>query len=201
MKKINLKFLIFIVAILIVAILAFILYFKSSEGSNTVVNKIDSIENFDYNLYDRDTVLYEEEFYILKEILESETIDYELYAQQISKMFIIDFYTLNNKVSKYDVGGIEFMHSDISEYVSSKSTDTMYKYVSTMEYSELPEIIEVTVENVSEDNILYEVNEYTGYYVEVTFDYKKDLGYDTSGSFMIIKVDDKLEIIEYMGES
>ena len=50
------------------------------------------------------------EFDVLKANLESDTIDEEAYALSIAKLFIIDLYTMNNKINKYDIGGIEYVY-------------------------------------------------------------------------------------------
>ena len=70
---------------------------------------ISSIDKFGYTLDDRDTKYMQSEFKNLEDILASDPIDYQKYAESLAKLFVIDFYTLNNKVNKYDVGSLEYI--------------------------------------------------------------------------------------------
>ena len=51
-----------------------------------------------------------ENFKELDKILSEETINYEKYAQVLSKLFIIDLYTIDNKKNMYDVGSLEYVY-------------------------------------------------------------------------------------------
>jgi hypothetical protein len=57
-------------------------------------NKVDSIKGYDYVLYDDSIEIYKNLYYELKEVLEAEVLDEAKYAEVVSKMFIVDFYTL-----------------------------------------------------------------------------------------------------------
>ena len=83
--------------------------------SEVRVESLDTIKGFDYKLEDRDKEIYKTEFKKLKENLEGKSINYEDYAKSIAKMFIIDLYTIDNKINKYDIGGEEFVHHDALE--------------------------------------------------------------------------------------
>ena len=106
MKKLNLiskilKMLMLII-IIIVLVYVFLLFFsKKNNASYDITDKVDS-----YVLLSRDSDLYKSSFNDLKEVFESENIDYEKYATIISKLFIIDFYTLSNKNLNNDICGI-----------------------------------------------------------------------------------------------
>ena len=40
-----------------------------------------------------------------------------------------DFYNLENKITKNDVGGLQFIHEDMQENFLLKAKDTMYKNI------------------------------------------------------------------------
>lgn len=203
MKKMNKKKkLLIVIALLLLALCGFLIYInlKTEDAYvGSVINIKDSIENYSYHLDERDTEYFEEEFYLLKECLESEEIDFEVYATQISKLFVIDFYTLNNKISKYDVGGLEYLTADIEENFKLKAEDTLYKYVSTLDANNLPEVVSVVVTEIFEETIIFKDEEFDGYYVSVEIEYDVDLGYDTTGTFEIILSNESLEIVEFVG--
>src|SRR5574344_2156115 len=106
--------------ILVVLILIFLysvggvfynVYYK--ENNNKInITKVDSIKNYTYTLKSNSTELQKSEFKVLKNNLESKDIDYQEYAKSISKLFIIDLYTITNKINKYDVGGISYIYPD-----------------------------------------------------------------------------------------
>ena len=111
-----------------------------------VAAKIDSIKGYNYVLYEDSTELYKTLYYELKEVLEAEVIDEAKYAEIVSKMFVVDFYTLNTKVTNQDVGGLEFIYSDNKENFKLKASDTLYKYIESNVYGDrtqkLPEVSE-----------------------------------------------------------
>lgn len=195
------KWLLVLFIIFIILIASIVLLCLSKEETNTAIVVKHSMEEYPYSLDERDTDLFEEEYDYLVEILTSEEIDYELYAEQISKLFIIDLYTLNNKISKYDVGGIDYLEDSIKSNFSLKVEDTLYKYISTLDSELLPEVFEISITSISGDTIIYNEISYEGYYVTLNWDYVEDLNYDTTGEIIIILEDDLLKIVEYIGEN
>ena len=123
--------------------------FNFENVPKQTVKKVDEIKGFNYHLEDRDTALYKKEFQNLKTNLESKEIDYEEYAKSIAKMFIIDLYTIDNKVNKYDIGSLEFVHPDAKENFELNAKDTLYKYVMDNSYNdrtqELPIVSSITI--------------------------------------------------------
>lgn len=168
--------------------------------------ELDTIEGFSYILYDNSTELYKDLYYELKEVLESEEIDYKLYAEVISKMFVADFYTLNNKVTNQNVGGLDFVHSKIKDNFKTKATETLYKHIETNVYGDrtqkLPEVsgfnscvatlTPYTYTN-KEDGI--SINDPNGYVVKISWNYKEDLGYQKSATIRLVHEDKYLTIV------
>ena len=199
-KKYKVWLILIILLILVISIIGITSLFlnpkKEQDMNSTTV--LSSIEKYNYNLDDRDTLYMEENFKELQNILNSEEIDYIKYAEVVSKLFIIDFYTLNNKINKYDVGGLEY---DKLEMFKNKAMDTIYKDIIDNTYKdrvqELPEITEVKMVDFKESEIKINDIEVNCYEVTLEYRYKKDLGYDKKGIVYIIKNDDKLEIVKY----
>lgn len=200
MKKNKKKIIISVIVLVLIFVCVCLLIFSNSveDETQSVVLK-DSIESYSYTLDERDTELFENEYEILKEILLADEIDYDLYAEQISKLFVIDFYTLNNKISKYDVGGLEYLNEDIKENFRLKAEDYIYKYVGTM--SEFPEVSSIFVDEINEEQIAFYDENYSGYTLALSWEYIEDYGYDTSGTIEIILNNEKLEIVEFIGVS
>ena len=106
-------------AIIIIGVIGYVGYLgiknflpkKKEPGEVQVVQVTNSIDKYGYTLEDRDTELFKKNFEELKELLNQEDYDKEEYLKLISKLFIIDLYTINNKLSRYDVGGLEYVYS------------------------------------------------------------------------------------------
>ena len=106
------KIIIFILVLLVAAVLVFVAL-KVGNNSEEKPQKtvVDQIKTFDYSVVDTDTELFKENFKELKNILSKKEIDNKEYASAVSKLFIIDFYTLSNKTSIKDVVSVQFVYS------------------------------------------------------------------------------------------
>lgn len=187
----------------------FISDFLKNDSKPEVIEeakKLDYIKGFDYELYDSSTELYQILYYELKDTLEADTIDYEKYAETISKMFVVDFYTLNNKVTNQDVGGLEFIYSNNKDNFSLKASDTMYKYIESNVYGDreqkLPEVSEILTSEVSvnaykytDEDSKFTISDDNGYIVKLTWSYKEDLGYQKSATIRLVHEDKVLSIV------
>lgn len=187
----------------------FISDFLNDDSKQEVIEeakKLDYIKGFDYELYDSSTELYQTLYYELKDILEADTIDYQKYAEIISKMFVVDFYTLNNKVTNQDVGGLEFIYSNNKDNFSLKASDTMYKYIESNVYGDreqkLPEVSEILTSEVSvgaykytDEDSKFTISDDNGYIVKLTWSYKEDLGYQKSAIIRLVHEDKVLSIV------
>ena len=151
-------------------------------------------------MYDSDLQIYKDEFKILKSNLESKEINYKDYAYSISKMFIIDLYTLNNKNNMYDVGGVQFVYPKARDNFKLNVENTLYKYMEDnsdgKREQDLPEVsnVEVTSDEVYEYTIGEE--KYKGYKINLDISYVKDLEYDAKAELILVKVDKYLYIVE-----
>ena len=132
MKKNKLDVIVTILLIIIgIALFSYIGYVIYNDflkkSSEDIV--IKNLELYGYSLQESDTELYKTEFDNLSNILNKETINFEEYAKSISKLYIIDFYTLSNKISNTDIGGLEFIYPSLKDNFKLKAKDTIYKYI------------------------------------------------------------------------
>lgn len=192
-KKKIVFFFIFLILLLSAGLYYFIYIHKSD---NEVVEKI---EKYNYTLESDDTKLTNNIFAKLKETLSAKKIDYEAYAKEISKLFIVDLYTMNNKLNKYDVGGTKYIYPTSIDNFKLKVQETLYKYLEDIENrkQELPEVNSIEIVNINNTNFKYQEIEYEGYEIKLSWTYKKDLDYDNEGIVTIIKENDKLYVAKF----
>jgi len=196
MKKINkIKRIIGIIILLLIVIIGVYAVLIVIPNTKSDVIEQEKIK-FDYVLYDRDKNVYKEIFNELKKELNKDEFDYEKYATYISELFVIDLYTLNNKLSKDDIGGVQFVKDEIKENFKLNASRTMYKYINSDNKSKLPEVSSVNVVEVKKSTYNIDSKEYESYEVSLTWEYKEDLGYDKEGTVYVIKDKDELFVVE-----
>lgn len=206
-KKSKKKLIIILLVIIIILVIGFLLYkfyFKKTNTSTDTYTEttLNTIDNYGITLSDKDTEIYKEEYEKLKANLESGNIDYDAYAESIAKLFIIDLYTIDNKLNKYDVGGVEFVYPDNLDNYKLNVEDTLYKYVENngdnKRTQELPEVKSISVESVK--NTQYKINSenktYDAYDFKLSWDYTKKNDYDDEGEVIVINKDNKMYVVE-----
>jgi hypothetical protein len=199
-RGINNNLIISILIIFIVCILG--IYFIYQDGKKTVqVKVINEIKDYNYVLEDNETSLYKNLFNQLKETLNKKDVDEELYATLITKLFIADFYNLNNKISKNDIGGVQYIHPDIKDNFIANAKDTLYKYIENNvngnRKQELPSIKTISSSEVTKIDYKYNNKEdKNAYQIDATWTYKKDLGYQNSATITVVHDGNKLDIVE-----
>lgn len=194
-------FILITIVLVITGLKAYNEFFKRGENTEVIQkNEIDSLELYGYTLDDLDTEVYKKYFEELKEVLNSEDVNLKEYASSIVKLFVTDFYTLNNKISSSDFGGEEFIHPDLIANFELNAGDTMYNHVKAnfdgKREQSLPEVSEVTIESVDEASYSFAGVEHEAFKVKAVWSYKEDLGYETSGLFYVVKDENKLYIVE-----
>lgn len=191
-EKINILFILIVLVLIVIFSLISFLNSKKVEKESEIEK---TTTKFNYNLYKEDTEIYKEEFNNLVKILDEDNIDYEKYAISVSKLFIIDFYTLFNKKSSYDVGGIQFIHSDLKDNFVLNASNTVYKYISNIK-DEKPKVKNISVNSVEETEYEYNKIKYEGYNISLAWEYEKDLGYESKANLILIKDNEQLLIVE-----
>ena len=199
MKKINKvqKVIGFMMLLLVISMVVYVVLILL-PNKKTNMSPDDTIK-FGYTSYKRDTKLYKDTFDSLGKVLDKEPIDYEEYAKYLSELFIIDFYTLDNKNDKNHIGAIQFIYDDLKDNFILNASDTVYKYIKNITSSknrQLPVVSKINVSDISENTYKIENTEYSSYIVTLDWSYEKDYGYETSTKITLIKKDNKLFIVE-----
>lgn len=190
----------FCIILLIICIILYIIIFHSSAVVS-IIKKIETTSKFDYTLEKRDTSIMKENFKELDKILSEETINYEKYAQVLSKLFIIDLYTIDNKKNMYDVGSLEYVYD--KENFKINVQNTIYKYIedeSNRKSGTLPIVKSINIDEKSMGTFDYNSNTYDSYIINLSWTYEEDLGYDNKGKVEIIKIEDKLYVVSFTPE-
>lgn len=198
------KVLIFMILIIILAIAAvasyFIFFDKETVKEAKVVSKID---NYGYVLKSNKSDAYKKLFKELEKVL-SDEVDEEKYVKTISKMFIVDFYSLGDRNAKTDVGGVDFVHESALENFLLNAEDTFYKYVESNIYGdrkqELPIVDTVTIDSVEKTEFSYlETIDENAYKVTASWTYKDPTlaaGYQKKATLVFVHKDKKLVLVE-----
>lgn len=197
MEKINginkIKKIIRIIMLVVIALIAIYAIFVAIPSKK---NKDEGIENINnkYILYKRDSSLYKENFEKLRTILETSPVDNKEYAEIIVKLFVIDFYTLDNKDENTDIGGLQYVHSNLKDNLVLNASSTMYKYIKTTK--ELPKVKSITSVDTRETTYKINDKDYSAYAITINWEYDKDLGYEKQGTFIVVNDNGNLSIVE-----
>ena len=203
MKK-KYKILLIVIIVLIIVIIAAIIAFKFLKGSEPAepVKVVDRIDNFDYTLDDRDTELMKNTYNELKTVLSSDEIDYEKYAEILSKLFVIDLFTMDNKVNRYDVGSTEYVYPDSVDNFKTNVEDTIYKSMENnsdgKRRQDLPEVSSIDNTSVETSTFTIGEEEHESFVVNINWSYVSDLGYDDNATITLIELNEKLYVVEYV---
>ena len=202
-RKLKKKVVVLIVLIIIAlfSITGLILYNTFFSKSDNSVKVVDEIPGYGYTLQDDQPKIYKELFKELAEVLSKDSVDEDEYAKLISQMAVIDFYNLDNKVSKNDVGGVQFIRSKNIDNFVLEASETVYKYIEHDIYGNrnqtLPEVTSSSVKDIKQEAYSYkDIKDDKAYTVTVNIEYKKDLDYPTEVIVKLLHNDKKLEIYE-----
>lgn len=153
------------------------------------VKELDNLGEYGYALTDRDSEYFKTEFEQLKSIVNADELKMDEYTNQVAKMFVIDLYTMNTKVNKYDIGGVEYFHVDKKDMFEQKVIDTLYYTLLDNTYGdrtqELPEVSNVEV--LSNTLSTYKLGDKSvdAYVITLNISYVKDMGYDDEATITI----------------
>ena len=175
---------------------------KKEPTEIQTVQVTNSIEKYGYTLEDRDTELFKKNFESLKELLNQEDYDKEEYLSLITKLFIIDFYTIDNKLSRYDIGGLEYVYTGAVSSFKSVAQNSIYKTVENnldgSRKQALPEVDSIEITDISEYKFtMPDESEEEGYRVKASWTYKEKLGYDNSATLVLIKDGEKYGVVYF----
>lgn len=200
-KKLLIYLLIGVILISIIVAVIFIILNNNKPENNTTptIEKIDQMENYDYYLDDNATEYYKELYDELKSTLNNEIINEEEYAKIISKLFVTDLFTLDNKITSSDIGGLQFVYTDFKDDFINIAKNSLYSSVESNIYNdrnqELPIVSNIEINNITSSKFSYNGNEYNSYNVELNIIYQKDLGYPTNYKLTLIKNDKYYQVV------
>ena len=202
-RKLKKKVIVFIIIfILIILSLVSVFVYKSMTPKNSsTVKVVEKIEDYGYYLEDDQPKIYKELFKELVTVLKNEKVDYDKYASLISRMAVIDFYNLDNKVSKNDVGATQFIREKNKANFVLQASETVYKYIEQNIYGdreqELPVVKTVNVINQKTEAYKYKkISDDKAYTFTGGGEYEKDLGYPKEVTVKLLHDGKKLVIYE-----
>ena len=193
-----------VIAILIVSLFIIWYLFFSDKKVAKKVKVLNNIKEYRYELKDSHSKEYKSLFYDLKKILGKDTVDYKEYASTIGKMFIIDYYSLSDRIAKTDVGGVCFVHSAAVSNFLEKSENTIYKYLESNLYGgreqKLPKVKEVIVDSVEVNSFEYlDTVDEEAYFVKLHWNYTdldSSSGYQREAELVFVHEEKKLSLVE-----
>ncbi len=193
-----------IILVILLGVLGFLTYknfFTTKEVKEAKV--VNEIKEYGYKLKDNKPAAYKKMFEELKEILEADEVDEEAYAKKISEMFVYDFFSLKDKVSKTDIGGVDFVYKDFLENFLQNAQSTYYKYVENNIYGNrkqaLPVVSDIKIESAKQESFKYgEKTDEKAYVVDVTWSYNSGQfsDYQKEGKIVFIHDGKKLCLVE-----
>lgn len=190
-----------ILIIIVVIIVLGIAVFFQTRPKLQVVTVSNEIEDYNYYLESNATKIYKKYYEKLKEELSDNKIDEKEYAKLVASLFIIDYYTLSNKVTNKDIGGVQFIHSELKDKFLTESSATVYKYINNNLYGtrkqKLPEVKDVKVADI--ESIKYHDGNYkddNGYQVKLQIEYINNYNYPEESTIDLIHENNKLVIVE-----
>lgn len=199
-RKINLKKVIIAISILAVLLISIFLIIKITKNNDSVINKPQIVDNINgYELREGATNYEINLFNELRTIKNSESINYEDYAVVISKLFLTSFFTLDNKLSKHDIGGKQYVYEPYREDFEKSAQSTVYSGVESNVYGdrkqELPVVNSVQVSNIETTSFTYNnKTDNEAFKLDLVIGYNKDLGYQNDVTLILIHNNDKLEV-------
>lgn len=206
-KKRNKIILIAIVSTLVIlvgVVLILVVFNKKEDNNNNneVINevkKVDEISKYNYYLEEDASSYYKELYEELKSALNKEEVDMEEYASIIARLFVTDVFTLDNKITSSDVGGLQFVYPSYVDEFIKINQNTLYSSVNSNIYGdreqELPIVNSVNIESINKDTYNYNSNNYDSYIVSASIGYDKDLGYPSKYQVTLIKEDNYLYVV------
>ena len=203
-KKVKRTIIISGIVVALVAAGSTYVYFQHNTKKEVPEVKIVSeVDKYDYKLKENKPSEYKKMFGELKELLKKEPVDEEEYAKKVSEMFIYDFYSLNDKTAKTDIGGVDFVYNGILANFLQNAQDTYYKYVESNIYNErkqsLPVVSNITINNIEQKEFAYgDQTDANAYVVSASWSYTDDqfANYQKEAVLVLIHDDIKLSVVE-----
>lgn len=197
------------ILVILVAITSVLAYgiVKDTFGKNRKkeVEIVDIIGNYGYQLTENNTEYFKSLYYELKDVLnheESESFD-EDYASLVARLFVTDFYDLNSKLNKTDIGGVQFVYTGYQDTFKDFASDIngIYYYVENNIYGDrkqvLPTVKDVSITEITNISYTYKnINDNNAYQVKLYIEYGEDLGYPKYVTLVLVHSNNKIEVVK-----
>ena len=198
-KKVAIACIILLLVVVLIVGLVMFFHRDKKDDKTIKIESVDTIEGYDYTLNSNATKYYKKLFKELKGVLEADDVDEAKYADLVVKLFVADFYNLDNKINKNDVGGVQFVYKDFRGDSEKLATTSIYKHVKNNLYGDrtqnLPVVDNVSTENKDGSAFKYGDNtDESPYVIGFEIEYQNDLGYQDKGTLTLIHNDKKLEV-------
>ena len=211
-KKLKKKPKVILTIILIIVLIAVGTYSYHCYTSKTKIKEtkvVSKIPKYGYELKSNKSAAYKKLFQELKDILSEDNVNEKKYVQTISKMFILDFYSLGDHNAKTDVGGVDFVQSSTLENFVTNAEDTIYKYVESDIYGQrkqdLPIVDKISVGKVEQTEFTYgDTTDDKAYSVKLNWTYKDENiaeGYQNEATLTFVHDGKKLVLVELTGDN
>ena len=196
-----------VVAVLVGGFLIWNNFIRPMTNKSKVVDSIKN-EDVDYVVSDTDSKLFKTTFGELKKVLNAKEVDNKKYAETITKLFVIDFFTLSNKTSKN--GGVQFVYGAYKKDFIDGARDTIYKQVHSnitddKSNKSLPTVVKVKIDDIDEispastfENMGF-TEDQVGYIVNVSWEYKNKDDFQNSATIIVVPDGNKLSIGSMQG--
>jgi hypothetical protein len=198
-----------LLCLIVVALIVggFLVWNNFIKPKNNKMKVVDSIKNkdVDYIVSENDTKIFKSTFNELKKVLNEKEVDNKKYAETITKLFVIDFFTLSNKTSKNDVGGVQFVYDNYKTDFVEGARNSIYKQVHSnvtddKSNSSLPTVTKVTIDDIDEISpySMFEGDLFTedqvGYMVNISWEYKNKDDFQKNATIIVVPDGKKLSI-------
>ena len=197
---------ILIIILIVLACFVGFLVFRGQKEKPKEVKEakvINEVEKYGYKLKENKPEAYKKMFEELKTILNKTPVEEEEYAKKIAEMFIYDFYSLNDKDAKTDIGGVDFIYPLILENFLQNAQDTYYKYIESNVYNNrkqsLPVVKDITIDSVEKAPFAYgDTTDENAYVISASWDYTDSQfsSYQKSAKLIFIHEENKLSLVE-----
>jgi hypothetical protein len=203
-KKVKKRIFILIIIALFI-LLGFLLYqnFKPKEKKVQEAKIVSKIDKYGYKLKDNKPSKYKSLFKELEELLKAEEVDEEKYVSKIAELFIYDFYSLEDKEAKTDIGGVDFVYPSVLENFLQNAQNTYYKYVESNIYKnrnqKLPVVNNIEITSIEKTPFAYgEQNDENAYKIVASWDYTSTdfSGYQKQATLIFVHDGNKLSLVE-----
>ena len=188
-----------LIGIMLLSIVGFKAYNDFIKDASPT-KKLITLDLYGYSLKERDTSIFKSNFKDLEKALNENPINYQEYAKLVSKLFIIDVFTLNNKVTGTDIGGLDYVYKGLRENFKENMGNTLYKNVKSnldgKRKQNLPEVATIDVTDVFETKYTYKKTEYPAYLVTLKWTYTKENSYQKSIKLTLINDKDILYVVK-----